>query len=327
MPSFSAMCTVKNVVITATFLFTVVLGLCSPAEAAWRVAIFDFDDRLHEADTVAKYLEKILLEREPTLEIAHYSGKGEERTAVKTIKELDRAGYDLIVTITSDALILAKHFLKTTPTLYTNVNNPLFFGFSTLEAPGKNISGVSYYVPIMQQLEFFKTIQPQLRTVGFIFDEQNRSKQAEVGETRESCNTLGLKYVIRLITTPQELVPKVEELIEQGVDAVIVTTSETVYNNIRLFKFLCDRAGIPIYSYHRKAVEQGAVAALSSDYYLMVEKLLVPMALRVLREGISPGSMPAAFLHENLMVINLTEANRLGIHIPPEFLRQATKIY
>jgi putative ABC transport system substrate-binding protein len=312
---------------SGALIVSILLCLCSSAYATWRVAIFDFDDRLHEADTVAKYLEQTLREQAPRVEIDQYSGQGDEEAAVETIKHLDQAGYDLILTITSDALILARHFLKKTPTLYTNVNNPLFLGFSTLDAPGKNISGASYYVPIIEQLEFFKNIQPEIDTLGFIFDEENRSRQAEVGETRESCKRLGLNYAIRLIATPQELAPRAEELIEKGVDAIVVTSSETIYNNIRLFKQFCKRAGIPIYSYHRKAVEQGAVAALASDYYRMVEKLVAPMALRVLREGVSPGTMPAAFLDEKLMFLNLSEAKKLGIHIPEDIVQQATEIY
>ena len=317
----------KVAITSRVLVFSVLLCLCSQAHAAWRVAIFDFDDRLHEADTVAKHLEKILREQEPNVKIEQFSGEGSEKTSVERIKQLERAGYDIIVTITSDALILAQHFLKQTPTLYTNVNNPLFLGFSTLDAPGGNISGASYYVPIMEQLEFFKRIQPELGHLGFLFDEENRSRQAEVGETRESCKRLGLESSMRLVTTPQELVPKVEELIDKGVDAIVVTSSETIYNHIQIFKNLCERAGIPIYSYGRNAVENGAVAALASDYYLMVEKLIVPMILRVLKEGVSPGTMPAAFLDENLMFINLTEAKKLGIRIPEELLRQAAEIY
>ncbi len=317
----------KISIASAAFIVSIFFCLCSPTQAAWRVAIFDFDDRLHEPDTIAKFLEKALREQEPRIEVDQYSGKGSEKTAVATIKQLDREGYDLIITITSDALILAQHFLKQTPTLYTNVNNPLFLGFSTLDAPGKNISGASYYVPIVKQLEFFRKIQPDIETLGFLFDEKNRSRQVEVGETRNSCKSLGLDYAIRLLSHPGELVPRVEELLAREVDAIVVTSSETIYKNIRLFKHLCERAGIPIYSYGQKAVENGAVAALSSDYYLMAEKLIVPMALRVLKERASPGTMSAAFLDETLMYINLTEARKLGIHIPEELLRQAAETY
>ena len=317
----------RRFVISGVLVLSILFCVGSLAQAAWKVAIFDYDDRLHDADTVAKYLEKTLREQEPRVEIDQYSGEGDEQKAVEMIKGLDRAGYDLIITITSDALILAQHFLTQTPTLYTNANNPLFLGFSTLDAPGDNISGASYYVPIMDQLQFFKGIQPELGHLGFLFDEENRSRQAEVGETRNSCNLLDLDYSIGLITISQELATRVEELIEKGVDAIVVTSSETIYNNIQLFKQRCERAGIPIYAYGRKAVENGAVAALASDYYLMAEQLIVPMALRVLREGVSPGTMPAAFLDANLMFLNLTEAEKLGISIPEDIVQQAAEIY
>lgn len=299
-----------------------------PADAQpWKVAIFDYDDRLHEPDSVAHHIQQKLTDAEPDLLVEQYSGRGDEMLAAATLKQLDRVGYDLIITVTSDALILAQHFLKQTPTLYTNVNNPLFLGFTTIAAPGGNISGASYYVPIIEQLTLFKTIQPEMKKVGFLFDEKNRSRQAEVGESRTACKTLGLACAIRLLTTPEELPEKTKELLQEGIGAIVATSSETVYHNLDLFKPLCDQAHIPIYSYHRQAVTEGAVAALASDYYLMVEKLVVPMALRVLRERVSPGTMPAAFLDENLVVINLTQAKVLGLRVSDELLRQATAVY
>lgn len=58
---------------------------------------------------------------------------------------------------------------------------------------------------------------------------------------------------------------------------------------------------------------------LNKDNELSLQ-LVVPMALRVLRESISPGAMPVAFLEKNLMVVNQTEAEKLGVDIPQEIL-------
>jgi len=303
------------------------IWFCSSVSAEWKAAIFDYDDRLYEPNTVAKYIEKKLRAEEETIKIDQYSGQGHEKIAVETLKYLDQAGYDLIITITSDALILAHHFLKNTPTLYTNVNNPLFLGVMTLDAPGRNISGASYYVPIAKQIAFFQQIQPELKKPGFLFDEKNRASKTEIGESRQVCHERALAYAIRLITAVEELPAAVEALIVEGVDAIVVTSSEKIYENLPLFKPLCDRENIPIYSYHKQAVQEGALASLTSDYYLMAEQLVTPMALRVLREGVSPGTMPVAFLEENLMVVNQTEAQKLGLDIPQEILQQATAIY
>jgi ABC-type uncharacterized transport system substrate-binding protein len=51
------------------------------------------------------------------------------------------------------------------------------------------------------------------------------------------------------------------------------------------------------------------------------------MALRVLREQVSPGTMPAAFLDKYLIIINQTEAQKLGVNIPEEILQQAVAVY
>jgi len=303
------------------------IWFCSSVSADWKAAIFDYDDRLHDQNTVAKYIEATLRSAESDLTVDQYSGRGDEQIAVETLKRLDQSGYDLIITITSDALILAHHFLKNTATLYTNVNNPLFLGVMTLDAPGRNISGASYYVPIAEQMTFFQRIQPGLKKPGFLFDEKNRASKTEIGESRQVCHERDLSYVIRLITAAEELPAATEALIAEGVDAIVVTSSEKIYENLPLFKPLCDQANIPIYSYHKKAVQEGAIASLTSDYYVMAEQLVAPMALRVLREGVSPGAMPVAFLENNLMVVNQTEAQKLGLDIPQEILQQATDIY
>ena len=313
--------------LTVGLVLWLVFGLTSHVAAGWKVAIFDYDDRLHEANTVAKYLERQLRGAEREIRVTQFSGKGDNQIAIDMLKELDRAGYDLIITITSDALILAQHFLRRTPTLYTNVNNPLSLGIATLDAPGGNISGASYYVPAHEQLALFTTIQPSIKVVGFIFDETNRSRQAEVRESRNACRDLGLRTEIRLITRAAELPNRVTELLNAGVDAIVATSSETIYDNIARFKPLCDQAGIPIYAYHRDAVVNGAIAAMSSDYYVIAEQLVIPMALRVLREHISPGTFPAAFQANPLIFINLTQANRLDLPIPPPIIQRATKIY
>ena len=57
------------------------------------------------------------------------------------------------------------------------------------------------------------------------------------------------------------------------------------------------QAGAPVYSFNKKGVKSGAVAALSSDYFLMVDRLILPMALKTMKEKVDLGIMPAGFLN------------------------------
>ncbi len=251
----------------------------------------------------------------------------DEAYAAGVVSGAERRGFDRVLVLTSDALILAQHTLLKTPTLYTNVNNPLILGFRTLGPPGGNISGASYYIPVQKHLAVYQAIQPSLQRPGFIFDKNNHSRKAEAPEAREACAGLGLPFDMEFVEDKDELGRAVKELIRRDVDALIATSSGTIYENIDLFRHLADQAAVPIYSFYKNGVLNGAVAALSSDYFRMADELLLPMARQVLIDKVSPGDMPAAFLKRNKLFINRSQAEKLGLEIPRRLLEETEVEY
>jgi putative ABC transport system substrate-binding protein len=239
------------------------------------------------------------------------------------LKKLDSEGFDLIITITTDALIIANHVVKNTPTLFTNVNNPKYLGFRTLEAPGKNISGVSYYISVEKQLALYKKLMPTLKHLGFIFDSNNKSKKVELPEARQACQRMRLRYKIEVVSSEPELATAASSLIHDGVQAIAIGSSGMLYNNISHFKEVCDKASVPIFSFNKEGTHLGALASLASDYELMVDKLLIPMATSVLKEGKKPGDFPIAFLKENRIFINMSQSKVFNIQIPEDILEKA----
>jgi len=305
------------------FLFTLIVVANASYAGEYRVAIFDFDDRLDNKYTTAKYIERQLKKKMGELELAHYSGKEDVSNSMQILKKLDSEGLDLIITITSDALIIASHVVKKTPTLFTNVNNPKHLGFRTLGPPGKNISGVSYYITVEKQLAFYKKILPDLKHVGFIFDSNNKSKKVELPEARMACEKMGIAYNIEVISSKMELEKAASRLILDRVEAIVIGSSGMLYNNISHFKDVCNQARVQIFSFNKEGTRNGALASLSSDYELMVDKLLIPMTLAVLKEGKNPGDFPIAFLKENRIFVNVAQAETLNIKIPANILEKA----
>jgi putative ABC transport system substrate-binding protein len=293
----------------------------------YRVAIFDFDKRRITPDPLARYIEAGLRERLATVVVDHYSGQGDVRHSIRLLQEIETRAYDLVITRTSDALILARHTLFKTPTLYTNANNPLLLGFKTLGPPGGNMSGVSYYVPIEKQLRVYKAIFPGLKKAGFIFDRHNKSSKAEVPETRDACAKSGLAYEMEFVDDRSQLPKAAKALMDHGVDAVITASSGTIYENIGMFLRDTNRRGVPVFSFYKMGVSEGAVAALSSDYFRMAGELLLPMAVKVLEDHVSPGQLPAAFLEKNSLFVNRLQARRFGITIPPGIEKDYDVIY
>jgi putative ABC transport system substrate-binding protein len=288
-----------------------------------RVAVFDYDDRLDQQQSTAKYIERQLTEKVPAIALDQYSGKEDLSTSIRVLQALDKKGYDLIITITSDALIVAQHVIKQTPTLFTNVNNPLFLGFDSLGQPKGLISGASYYISVEKQLDLYLAILPNLKKMGFIFDLNNKSKQVEIPEVRQVCEKIGLHYKIEVVKRKEELERAVQRLLANGAEAVTIGSSDLLYNNISRFIAPCTASRVPVFSFNKKGVDFGAIAALSSDYKQMVDSLLIPMALEVLENKKSPGDMPIAFLKENRIFINLTQAGKINLPIPRQILDRA----
>ncbi|MCP4689793.1 MAG: hypothetical protein GY859_17200 [Desulfobacterales bacterium] len=309
-------------------VLVVALLLCrGEVVSAQRVAIFDYDDRMNNPASLSFHIESRLKEMFPASEVAQYTGRNDEAYSVRVLCGIEKEGFDLVIVLTSDALILAQHTLLKTPTLYTNVNNPLLLGFRTLGPSGGNISGASYYIPARKHLAVYRAIQPGLKRPGFIFDKNNKSRKVELPEAREACAGLGLRFDMELVENKGELRGAAAELISRGADALIAASSGTIYENIRLFRDLADQAEIPIYSFYKTGAFNGAAAALSSDYFRMADELLLPMARRALIDKISPGAMPVAFLKRNKLFINRSRAEKLGLEIPRRLLKETEVEY
>jgi ABC-type uncharacterized transport system substrate-binding protein len=309
--------------------WTILVGFVSLLHAgqAYKVAIFDFDKREVTPDPLARHIENKLRRQFKSIEVAHYSGLGDELHSVQLLQTIEENGYDLVITRTSDALIIAQHTLFKTPTLYTNVNNPLLLGFKTLGPAGGNISGASYYIPIEKHLRIYKAIFPAMQKPGFIFDRLNKSGKVEIPETRKACSALNLNFEIEFVERHDQLQRAANTLMDRGADAIICASSGTIYENIRLFLNDANRRGVPVFSFYKMGVPEGAVAALSSDYFRMADELLLPMAVKVLEGKASPGSLPVAFLEKSSLFVNRAQVQRFGLAIPPELELEHDVVY
>jgi putative ABC transport system substrate-binding protein len=302
------------------FLFVLAPVLCF---AQAKVAILDFDDRSSEKKPQSKIIEAKLLKIDRKALISHFNAGGDNNLAITLADQIEAGNFDLAVVITSDALRVARLRFAKTLFLFTNVNNPLFLGYSSMEKPGFNSSGVTYYVAIDKQLDFFRTISPKAKRFGFIFDDNALSRQQEFKQSREYCDKNEFGFSVQLIKSPEETVEAAKKLLAEGVDAIILTSSGTVYDNTADIVAEANAKNIPVYSYNKKSVALGAVASLASDYTVMNTQLLPPMMKKVLKGKVNPGTLPVQFIKDPSPTLNNTAAKKLGITIPPKILKKA----
>lgn len=312
-------------------LWTIVIAtFCSPLFAdEYRVAVFDYDIRPTNVKTVAKHIEKRLKETHLVFrQIDQYTGGEDFKKSANVLKKLEMDNYDLIITITSDAIVPAYHNVKKTPWLFTNVNNPMFFGVQNLQKPGRNMSGVTYYVPVAEQLKFFQQVSnSSLNSVGVIFDNQAKSRKVEVREFRTTMRDMGMEFQWQIINKKEDLAGATRKLIGKNVDAIVVTSSGKLYKNIDKMLNIASKRKIPIFSVNKKGVQNGAIAAFASDYYTMVDECLIPMVIEVLEKGKSPGDLPVRHLKNASVYLNLSQAKKLNIEISKDLKKRAKKLF
>lgn len=302
---------------------------CLPLQAGnYRIAIFDYDIRPTGAITIATYIEKQLRNTDMNIsEINHFSGGESEQKSRQILKMLDKRGYDLIITITSDLMVPAGRILRNTPWLFTNVNNPLFFGIEDLGKPGKNRSGVTYYIPVANQIIIFNQVMNnKIRKVGLLFDKHAKSRRVELSEFRDVCSEMGLSYEIELVSSVDDLSGAVMNLISKQVDIIIVTSSDYLYNNIDKFLTICNENKVPVFSVNKNGVKNGAVAALASDYFRMVDECLIPMIFEVLVNKKNPGDMPVRYIENSRVYLNMSQIRLLGLNVTENILEKSEHI-
>lgn len=298
-----------------SLLLALLLHLPILVMADGRIAIFDYDLRSPSDPGVAPYLEGQLKAWKPSLEIIRTSAAGDHQRAIKQLERLDQQDWDLIVTITTDAFLLARRQLKNTPFVFTNINNPRAFGIATGAKPGRNFTGASYHVPVRKQLELFLQIQPNLETLGFLFDPDNRSMQAEAQEVRQACLELNIKFQYRTLTEGQPLGQIARELVSSGADALVATSSDRIYLRVDEIQQAISEQPVPIYSFNALGVQQGALAAMASDHWAMIDQLVLPR-IKALQQGQPIDGLPIGFLSQPRRYLNEEAIAQFGLQLP-----------
>ncbi len=304
------------------FIIILTLSFFYILSAESQIAIFVFDDRSGEIRPQSKIIEEEIKKSISDVTIQQYSAKGNEHTAIEIVKAIDNEGFDLVIVITTDATRFALLFMKNTPFLFTNCNNPEFMGIDMVTRK-RNFSGVTYYVPLKDQLNLFKNIMTHSDNVGFIFDNNSLSRKYELRESRDFCDKNNLNFKVELITNSSEVENAAKKLIKKGVDAIVLTTSGTVYNETKKVTKLAFAKRIPVFSYNKKGVKLGAVASLSSDYTRMNSELLPDMVKQIIVDKKPANSLPIRYLKDPYIYLNKKSIAQLNYTIDPEIMNKA----
>ncbi|MCM1992202.1 ABC transporter substrate-binding protein [Oceanirhabdus seepicola] len=222
---------------------------------------------------------------------------------------------DVVVAITTPSAQAAFNNLKDMPIVFSGVTDPESAGLI-----GKNITGVSDMTPIRKQLELLKSLIPNAKRVGIIYNSSELNSEIQVNIAKEEAEKLGLELEISSITNTNEISLALDKVLK-NVDALYTHVDNSLASAYPLIVKKCDEANVPIIAAVDDYVKQGALAAEGINNY-KVGYQTGEMIVKILN-GEKVTDIPVETLQETELIINKEAVNKYSITLPDEIKERA----
>lgn len=196
------------------------------------------------------------------------------------------------------------------PAFIGGANHPVMLGtIADMNAPGGNVTGVTYFVDPELSLDSFVLLAPEV-TSFLLVSQTNYSSSAIDGEmTMRACGSMGYTCGQVFANGAEEVAQVVAENID-GYDAVILGNQSGVFAHAQ--NALQAANGKPVFSYAKNGVEAGALGGLIADDHTLGE-MLADRLVSVVKDGQNASGVAIGTDSNPTLFVNLTTAEQLGM--------------
>ncbi|RXT06558.1 ABC transporter substrate-binding protein [Ammoniphilus sp. CFH 90114] len=252
------------------------------------------------------------------------NAQGDMNTAIAIGQKFSSDRPNLVFSIATPTTQAVAQTVKDIPIVFTAVTDPLSAKIvSDMDRPGANITGTSDMNPIREQLELIKAVKPDAKKVGVLYNSGEANSVIQIDLAKKIAPELGLELIERAVTNSSEVKQAAESL--GDIDAFYIGTDNTVYSALDTIFMLAEKEKLPVIAGESEAVKKGALITYGIDYYELGRQT-GEMALKVLSGQGQPGEMPVETQKNLKLYINKQAAERFGIVLPDELLKQADEI-
>ena len=192
------------------------------------------------------------------------------------------------------------------------------------EKPGGNVTGVSDFASMDAQMELAAKLIPQAKNVGLIYCSSEVNSEVQANQMKDYCKKHGLTVEERTVNNVNDIQQVAESLVGK-VDYIYVPTDNTLASSIPTLMKITDANKIPVIVGADIMAKDGALAALSVDYYRL-GKQTGELAADILDGKVKPETSPIQHQKDYTIVINKQDAEILGIQIPEEIAKKANMV-
>ncbi|HUJ18439.1 MAG TPA: ABC transporter substrate-binding protein [Nitrospirota bacterium] len=225
------------------------------------------------------------------------------------------AEVNVIVAYGAPAAISALKETKSIPIVYAGVYDPQAIGVAA-----RNVTGISCKVPMTSLLKYLRKMMPFTK-LAVVYNENEPDSVRQADELTQLEGQYGYQSVRMPIKKPDDA----RKLVFAGkADVVFITMSSAVNEALEGIVKSAHASKIPTVSQTGGSSEKGVILSLAPSPVEQGEAA-GRIAARLLR-GESPASIPPEVPKLVELVLNLKEANALGIKVPMDLITDATRI-
>jgi putative ABC transport system substrate-binding protein len=226
-------------------------------------------------------------------------------------------------------------FLNDTPVVFTLVANPFSARIAeSFERSGRaNVAGTFNRVPESVNVEVIRQYDPEFNKLGLLYNSNEKNSVITMQEIAKLAPTLGVELVALEIDPgnsgkpdPAKIPLRLAELREKGIKWVYLGSSSFLSVNGAFFTASAVENGIAVVSPYEELVREHqallSIAARPED----VGRLAAQQALKILRDGATPGDLPIVRATDFAYVVNMEVARKLGRFPPFAFLQVAEAV-
>ena len=179
-------------------------------------------------------LSKRMSEAGKTVTILDKNANGDESNNVTIAENFVTQNVDLIYTIatsSSQAAVTATAE-SDIPVIFNAVTDPVDAGLvASLEAPGKNVTGVSDMNPVEAQIDLIgELLGKDDIKIGFLYTSAETNSVMQVNLAKARCDEKGYTYAEKGIVDMNDIESAFAALAKEGVDAIYIPTDNVIAN-------------------------------------------------------------------------------------------------
>jgi putative ABC transport system substrate-binding protein len=252
------------------------------------------------------------------------SAQGNAGTAGQIARKFVGENPDVIVAIATPSAQSLVATTKTIPIVYSGVADPIAAQLVKDWKPsGTNVTGLSHMLDLNKQIDVMKEVVPNLKKVGVVYNPGEVNSAVVVKQLKGLLQKQGIALIDVAAPRTVDVGPAAKSLIGK-VDMIYSTTDNNVVSTYESLVKVCNDAKIPLVASDTDSVKRGAIAAYGVNFYDL-GRATGKIVLRILR-GEKPGDIPSSVSKDLALFINPAAAQKQGVTLSQNFLKQANKI-